>query len=251
LSSQSNRTEVGVSSDWKTAVFQPLVGVLGPAFVKKQLTQDPSLLDRVASLFAYGSEFWYGLLFDHAFRFDDAFLRTIKPSVSLPAQETSSLSSFSIALHSRHVNPQDDGTNVTRETTCLESVLDGTMNRNLSTCQVFMLSDRPQTLAGLETWILQHAPHCTVVRAQHPTASAEHGLEAEHGPFAGAGFVQDLVLASRESSKSTNLAWIGHSRSSSKLLLEWVVYRRAINFWKDSGKAPESLPNVAICQMEG
>lgn len=251
LSSQLNRTEVGVSSDWKTAVFQPLVGVLGPGFVKKQLTQDPSELDRVASLFTYGSEFWYGLLFDHAFLFDHVFLRTIKPSATLPAQEHSPLTSFSIALHSRHIDPQDDGTNVTRESSCLKSVLDGMMHRNLSECQVLMLSDRPQTLAGLETWILEHVPHCTVVRAQHLTTSTEHGLEVEHGPFAGAGFVQDLVLASRESSKSMNLAWIGHDRSSSKLLLEWVVYRRAINFWKDFGKAPDSLPKLSICQVEG
>lgn len=247
----TNRSDVGVSSDLKIVVFQPLVGVLGPAFVEKQLTQNPYHLSRVQALFGFGSEFWYGLLFDHAFRLHPEFLSTVEPSTRLFENDDLALSAMTIALHSRHTDPSDDGTNITEELNCLKSLIREMELLNLTSCRLFMLSDRPQTLMALAAWFSDSAVACTVVQARHDAHAKEAGLEAEHGPFAGAGFVRDLELASEGASKSLNAAWIGHGRSSSKLLLEWVTYRRAIRLWRDYGVVPDQLPKVSRCQLSG
>ena len=248
---ESNNTITGLSSKWKIAVFQPLVGVLGPPFVEKQLTHNPRQLSRVRTLFAFGAEFWYGLLFDYALRLRNDFLTTVESSNSLSNDLDPTLSTLSIALHSRHTDPNDDGSNITAELEYLRSSIHEMMLLNLTSCRLFMLSDRPRTLTALHHWFANNAIECTVVQARHDAHSNEMGLEAEHGPFAGAGFVQDLELASREASKSLNVVWIGHGRSSSKLLLEWVIYRRAIRFWKDFGIDPVRLPKLSTYQLPG
>eukprot|EP00977_Amphora_coffeiformis_P026495 scaffold27147_cov160-Amphora_coffeaeformis.AAC.2 len=247
----SNQTDIGVSSKWKIAVFQPLVGVLGPSFVEKQLTHNPHQLSHVQALFAFGAEFWYGLLFDYAFRLDADFLSTVQPSIALLNDVDPTLSALSIALHSRHTDPLDDGANITEELKCLKSSIREMVLLNLTSCRIFMISDRTQTLEALQNWFANSALECTVVQTRHDVHAKESGLEAEHGPFAGAGFVQDLELASREASKSLNAVWIGHGRSSSKLLLEWVTYRRAIRFWRDFGIDPGQLPRLSTCQLPG
>ena len=244
-----DETDIGVSSNWTIAVFQPLVGVLGPTSVEKQLTQNPFQLSRAQALFAFGADFWYGLLFDHAFRLHPDFLSTIEPSIALSNEIDPTLSTLSIALHSRHIDPLDDGTNITEELKCLKSSIREMALLNLTSCRLFMLADRPQTLEALNMWFSRSALDCMVVQVRHDMN--EPGLEAEHGPFAGAGFVQDLELASRETSKSLNAVWIGHGRSSSKLLLEWVDYRRAIRFWRDYGIDPGQLPKLSKCQLPG
>lgn len=250
--SDDGTSDIGVSSQWKIAVFQPLVGVLGPGFVKKHLTQNIPALSRVQALFAYGAEFWHGALFDHAFRWQSDFLESIQPLYSLAQDHVDpTLSALSIALHSRHTDPLDDGSNVTNEIKCLERLIREMKLLKLTQCRVFIMSDRPQTLTTLQNWLEESTVSCEVIQAKHDQEFQESGLEVEHGPFAGAGFVQDLELASREASRSLNAVWVGHARSSSKLLLEWLTYRRAIRFWKDYGLEPSGLPKMSTCQLPG
>jgi hypothetical protein len=176
---------------------------------------------------------------------------------------------LSIALHSRHVNSLDDGSSVAHETACLEQLLlehqpqqsssqpdaaaeannyggNGKKNNNNDTdsdgtvqdvCRIFLLSDRPRTIFWIKAWLAKNEEvmhhSCTVITAAHDDKNAK-GLEVEHGPFAGAGFYRDLLFASSLSSSSSSsfsqMAWIGHDRrSSSKLLLEWMEYRRYQN----------------------
>lgn len=247
-----NEHELGVSPDWKLAIFQPLVGVLGPGFVKNQLTQNSQVLSKVQSLFILETEFWYGLLFDSAFRLRPEFLSSIQPSTPYSSSIGSHMvSTLSIALHSRHTDPLDAGSNVTNEITCLELMLQEVDKHNLTSCQVFMLSDRQQTLSAIRTWFDQNDINCTLVHAQHADRPTEIGLETEHGPYAGAGFMRDLELASQGASQTFDVALIGHSRSSSMLLREWVTYRRAIRLWKDHGVDPSRLRIPSICQLPG
>ena len=251
--SNDDTNVTGVSDDWKIAVFQPLVGVQSLPFVKRQLTQQPDALSRAEAIFELGPDFWYGALFDNSFRLKPKFLESIPPVSTRNGDEESwqvNLSTLSIALHSRHINPLDDGSNVTNELNCLEKSLAEMALLNLTACRLYMLSDRPQTLVAIRDVFEQSAAQCTLVQVAHQKESTE-ALEAEHGPFAGEGFVQDLELASREASRSLTTVWIGHTRSSSKLLREWLIYRRAIHFWKNFGLEPSQLPTVSECQLPG
>jgi hypothetical protein len=245
---KTNQTILGVSDKHKLTVFQPLVGALSLKYVERELTRQDDALSRAKAIFHYGADFWHGALFDQAFRIRPDFLNSVRPFITHGTNEsTTALATASITLHARHTNPLDDGSNITNEQNCLQDVLGQMAHLNITVCRLFLLSDRSETLTRLRAHI---GTKCEVVQATHRDTTTD-ALEVEHGPFAGVGFVQDLELASREASRSLRSFWIGHSRSSSKLLREWLTYRRAIWFWKNYGFEPSHLPTISQCQLPG
>jgi hypothetical protein len=133
--------------------------------------------------------------------------------------------------------------------------LDATTTDDTSTndtpCVVYLLSDRQLTIDILKTYIETKWNKCHVVLATHKTDSdtdtdnnnnkttTTNGHYQEHGPFAGTGFFQDLIVASQ-----ARHGFIGHCyRTSSQLLREWIFYDRTMEAMERTGKPPtRSLP---------
>jgi hypothetical protein len=159
---------------------------------------------------------------------------------------------FSIALHSRHPVIADDGSFVQEEMECLEELV--SMSRlvgvnesdssqtNPANCSVYLISDRPRTLRLLSTHVQRLGCQALVAHHNH---SATGGMmtQTEHGPYAGAGYLEDLAFASR-----ARHALVGDaSRSSFTLLVELVTYDRFIEAWRLGRK---HIDDLRLCVLQ-
>lgn len=165
---------------------------------------------RAKSLLSNGVDFLYGLVFRETL----AFRKDVFPAFEVQVQTHSAPVTF--ALHSRHSKTSDDGSNVKREIECLEEVLKN--HSNDESCLVYLLSDRPATLAALTDYLLGRNDSCQGVVTSHTVGKS---FTDEHGPFAGIGYFEDLHLASQ-----ARHGFVGHSRSSSDLVRELMEYDR-------------------------
>lgn len=140
-------------------------------------------------------------------------------------QEAESSSSLTVALHSRHVAHSDDGSLVPEETQCLSDLLFSKSNdsSNKETCTVYLLSDRKLTILALTKWLHNHAPHCRVLTTLRDDDD-ENTRVREHGPWAGAGFIHDLAMATRNGPVIHDALVGDLHRSSFSLLYELAVY---------------------------
>jgi hypothetical protein len=198
---------------------------------------------------------------------------------SLSEAGADSMKTITIALHSRHSNVEDDGSNIRREVNCIHKLLQEIQETrqywddfNASTmseiqCRVILMSDRNSTLnllmeylaqdnlrqqqqllpenllqqpsggnrtpSTLVTAMISHSPlpfPCRGIVVEHTNVS--HSFKEEHGPFAGAGYFQDLALAASQARHG----FIGANRSSSMLVRELIEYHRhmeAYYAWQD------------------
>lgn len=209
-----------------------------------------STLERVDALFSLGHRFLFGLLFRSAFD----FRKQIRPTQHSPTglqRVNLGMQPISIALHSRHVHEEDSGCNVTQEIKCLHNVWRQLPPRRRAQvpCTIALLSDRRCTLSSLQTHLAENenGMRCAIVVADHEEGT---GAYAEHGPFAGAGFFQDLAVAS----SIARTAVIGSSqpphyntwRTSSEILEELIEYHRFMAAWQE-GRDVSSVPELIRC----
>lgn len=175
-------------------------------------------------LHRHGVEFWHGVLLRYSFELTDHLKESFPshPYLSLP-RSVRQRQYYSVALHSRHIDPDVDGCDVSNEEVCVREVLSKQNSQTARSrqCVVHLMSDRPCTLTSLAASL--PALGCQVITANHQTGESH---EKEHGPFAGAGFLQDWALASMASS-----AFVGHKRSSSDVVYELLVFDRKSDAW--------------------
>lgn len=123
---------------------------------------------------------------------------------------------YSIAVHSRHQHMRDDGRNVSREVECIKRLL---AEQNSERCRIFIMSDRPATLDKLQMWIQRRG--CLTVTAFHSEANATTGINVEHGPNSGVGYLRDLLTVSQARD-----AFVATSSTSSALVRERIMFLR-------------------------
>lgn len=214
-------------------------------------SKDSNLLLRTAwsrnintQLHRHGIDFWHGMLQHYSWQLTPRIVQDALPIHSYLQYPQSNRSHYySIALHSRHINPQDDGCDVSREMVCVNALLApqrrfelrrtvvDTASSNSTTtttmrhrpCAIHLLSDRPCTLSRL-TERLAVETGCEALVALHDSRT---DFLSEHGPFAGAGFFQDWALALQAQS-----AFIGLKRSSSDLIKESLTFQRGRMAWQ-------------------
>jgi hypothetical protein len=176
------------------------------------LLQTPYARSLAKDLYSQGADVLYCMLFRASFRFSDTLLRetTLSSSHIIPNNIT-----FSVALHSRHSNKQDNGCDITKEQACLQLLLDSAAQQTLD-CHVFVMADRTCTIQRVSEFLRKTT--CRVETANHDEGQS---WRSEHGPFAGVGYFQDWILASRARS-----AFVGTRRSSSHLIQELIAYDR-------------------------
>ena len=193
--------------------------------------------ERFRRLYARGLVFLYGMLFQECFTI--AGNTTMDTTTAAAGRPSPKPKDISIALHSRHTVAADDGSYITDEIACLQKLLP-TQASTFTPCWVYLMSDRPQTLELLSSWLL--ARNCTPVVSFTSDISMDVsiGIDTttppppranEHGPRAGAGFLEDLVMAS-----AARTGFIGvearqqglPARSSTALVLEKIEYDRTV-----------------------
>jgi hypothetical protein len=196
--------------------------------------------EKVQALYSQRVSFLFGMLFRESFGFTEQFLETVSEDWYQqsgntmassrpwdPKTHRADPSTFTIGLHSRHVSPARDGSDVQNEIKCLDCLLGTRENENVP-CTVYIMSDRLKTIENLRTYLLQR--NCSVVvAAQIMDSEVNHTAgkkTEEHGPFAGAGFFRDLVVVSQARS-----AFIADTRSSSAMVDELVDYGRRTEAW--------------------
>lgn len=181
---------------------------------------------RIPMLYSQGVAYLYGMLFWNCFTMTAEFLATIQADLdaSRPylrdAADPSAKETFTIGLHSRHVNSNDDGGDVFQETQCLDWLISTRRNARIP-CVVFIMADRPATIENLSQYLKRKSNCAALSVSPDPTTNRTLAEAGEHGPFAGAGFFRDLALASQARS-----GFAGSQRSSSALLLEFMDYKR-------------------------
>lgn len=189
-----------------------------------------------------GALFLYGMLYAESFAFTDALLKTVEADVR-PLIDTVSVrynKVFGIGLHSRHMHESSSGNHTMAETACLDYLLKTYNSDDKKPCHVYLMSDREATLQAVAEYAQQH--HDCNVSMVTQRSNVDTTDLAEHGPFAGAGYFQDLILVSHAES-----AFVSRIRSSSVLVQELLEYRRRLVVWSKEGV--RGLPNVPFCNL--
>jgi hypothetical protein len=191
--------------------------------------------DRVPRLYAEGPYFLFGMLFSQAFQMTEAILQSKEPDLPAAGQNDDY---FSIGIHSRHTGNEGTGEDITREKACIDELLLQTDKP----CRIYIMSDRTTTLTKIAEYATSgHDKHCEAIMVTNREKTTIQVLD-EHGPFASAGYFQDLALVSQAQSAS-----ITRPRSSSALLVELMEYSRRTNAWKLDGT--RELPDMLHCGM--
>lgn len=236
LPSYVNFTGVDSRTDWPVVSFPVMFGMSGSLNNEERrqsLLHNDWAREIARKLHSLGLPFLYGMLFRESFSMTAQTLQGLH--VTVPAVPHSQSVGVSIALHSRHSDPQNDGSDVSGEVRCLGKLLKPTSMTitNNRTCRVYLMSDRPLTLRNLQQW-LQYR-NCSVVTAPHRQVGAS--FLQEHGPWSGRGFFQDLAVVSQ--ARQGLVAKF--STTSSKLLLELMEYDRTMEAWERGGNRSASL----------
>ncbi|GKY99974.1 hypothetical protein MPSEU_000951000 [Mayamaea pseudoterrestris] len=215
--------------------------------------------EAVAKLGAWGSEFLFGLLWRYSFDYAAPIRNSVERHADF-IQETLDDSTLTFAMHSRHIHSSDKGCNTTLERNAVKEILQQHSKSNMSAiaivqgrkptpCQITLLSDRICTIDRTKEW-LEGFLGCKAVTAQHDAVDATF---SEHGPFSGAGFFRDMLLAGLTArdgmigslETSDGFRW----RSSSELIEESIAYYRTMRFFK-AGNDPTALRTMYWSTIE-
>jgi hypothetical protein len=179
--------------------------------------------------------FVYGMLFRKSFvMVEESLIQIQQQNKGGIATSNNDTSIVSVGLHSRHAFDHSHRT----ERRCLRVVLDAvfaqyshTHNGTVpSSCSIYLMSDRPSAVQELSHWIQTQEPHhCHVQTVSHDPSPPDTttqpknnvtGMRAEHGPWTGLGFLQDMAFVSR----ARHGFAAQKSHSSSLLVLEMIQF---------------------------
>jgi hypothetical protein len=151
---------------------------------------------RVQKLYKEGIMFLYGMLFFESFPFTDKLLESVREYMVVP-----DASVVSIGIHSRHSSDSDDGTNVSGDTKCIDTLMKTGLEQDRGrSCRVYMMSDRQVTIDKVSVYA-QEKYNCSIVTVRNrPAVSNASQFKFEHGANAGVGYFQGTYFCSRASS---------------------------------------------------
>ena len=202
--------------------------------LQRKLVKTKWARTRVKDLFSLGDDFLYGMLHKYTFQFTKHIRASTQTLLQQHAGDDKNF--YTIGLHSRHRYPELDGCDIHRETNCLKEILAQRENKTRPV-QVRIMSDRPCTMDRLTDW-LQARKHSVMTVIHNETSPDKI---AEHGPFAGAAFFEDLALVA-----SSRSALIAMNRSSSDLMRELIVFDHAMEQWQSSGDIRQTVDQCVL-----
>lgn len=151
--------------------------------VSEVLTKLESI-EAARKLFKEDIYFAYGMMFESLFTFDSSLFS------GQALLQGANIDSY--VLHSRHVLPDEKGTDIAEELTCLEKAIPAIKTRT-NPCVVFIMTDR-QAARDMLVTTLQTQFNCTTIISQNTTLGRST-FHTDHGDFAGRGYFQDLAVA--------------------------------------------------------
>lgn len=190
--------------------------------------------DVAVRLHSWGVNFLYGMLQRYGYDMAEHLRPTMKP---LHSQDET----FSIGLHSRHANVDNDGCNISEETACIQQILANKTAASEPTT-LSLMSDRQCTIDRLKDKF-HDPPTFTALIADHDEGGK---FSPEHGPYAGLGYFQDMALLSE-----VRGGFVGSSRSSTHLPLEWVEFYQKMEKWSLAKGGKEIPPDIPYCFVAG
>jgi hypothetical protein len=151
--------------------------------------------ERVQKLYKEGILFLYGMLFFDSFPFTDKLLESVRDDIAVP-----DASVMSIGFHSRHPTDSIDGSDVSRETNCIDSLMKTGLEQDRGrTCRVYLMSDRQVTIDKVSVYAQEKYNCSTVTVRNRPTVSSASQFKLEHGANAGVGYFQGTYICSASS----------------------------------------------------
>jgi len=182
-------------------------------------------------LYSQGSDFLYGMLFEHTLLLGENVLNGI------PRGTKANPDAVTIALDAS-AHPQQDGAvpDISLEVDCIEQMLAEARSGDETLCAVYIMSNEQMRIERLQTWLTQR--NCsTLISIQNATDSKDEDGESLQ-------FFQGLILASK-----ARTAFIGHRQSSSSdLLLSILEYQRRQEI-KLMGRNPPLIPLLHKCMI--
>lgn len=177
---------------------------------------------RATDLMERGIVFLYGFLMEKIFPLTSDLLDSL--SVQKPLWRHSR-SSFSMGIHLRQPGNVSDTSRDEVQDACQQVLLGFNKQAKGGTCQAFIMGDQPKAVELTQQRVTKWGCKGFSMHGndQHRRQLDRGRVKSEHGPFAGAGFYQDLALLSR----GTRNVFLAKSRSSSVLVLEAIVYQKA------------------------
>lgn len=188
-----------------------------PAKERRRILHQSHSLRAARLLHKSGVEFLYGLIYTK--------ILPLKDGQRSDASQNPVPSSFSVALHSRHIHARQNGLNIEEEKRCLNELLSRrSLNSTDTSCTICIMSDRVLTVKALTEW-LRTEHHCLALSVDHSSHKLDESnvsFTTEHGPNAGVGFLRDVDLCKQYGKNG----FIGTSKgsSSSGVLEELVEY---------------------------
>ena len=236
-------------SHWHTSSIVAFKAMIFPQLMWRHQqfltsTESSNILEKLYSF--PNNQILYGKIFREVF---DIHPQILPPEYCSNHNHTTLSKNVSVvksyALHSRHIFPSDNGSNTENERKCLKEVIGNDIDSNQLQCIVYLMSDRDLNRQLVADYIRKQWPQCTPVmttyqnNTQHNTTPSSHNgiTSKEHGAAAGAGFFQDLAVASQARD-----GFIGTcSRTSSALLSELIYYDRSKESFKEQVLCPKHL----------
>jgi hypothetical protein len=148
---------------------------------------------RVQKLYKEGILFLYGMLFFDSFPFADELLASVRDDIVV-----SDASVMSIGFHSRQTYESDDGSDASRDTKCIDTLMKtGLEQDRFRSCRIYLMSDRQITIDKVSGYAQEKYNCSSVTVRNRPTMSNASQFKLEHGANAGVGYFQGLYRYSR------------------------------------------------------
>ena len=222
---------VNITDVYGSAYYSELFGISEPPLRERE---------HVQKLYKEGIYFLYGMLFFESFLLTDDLLASVKSDIVVPDP-----SYFSIGIHSRHPGTKDNGTDISREVYCFNSIVERQIKHHgdLKGCVAYLMSDRELTIQRLGAYLETHF-NCTIVTTTNhfDTQNDSDKWKDEHGINAGGGFLQDIAVTGQARSA---FAYRGR-RSSVALVGQYMEYTRRMSMWEKDGTRESK--NMEYCK---
>ena len=174
------------------------------------------------------------MLFHEPFILQPHLHESVQRYLMQPPKETTNTNNnndLTIGIHARHKKAEDDGSDMSEQISCLESMLDllrpqtNSQSATTENCTIFIMADRPKSLQALSD--VSRSLGCwpvTVNKTALDMTGASKGMQ-EHGEFASEGYFQDFLVVSQARSGFIHSAGFRHGSSASALVWQEIVYR--------------------------
>lgn len=209
----------------------------------KMLDLDNDAHEIIPRLYDKGHAFLRGMLFNDAIFLKQHLIDSVQSYLQTTNNDDNDVT---IGIHARHKKAEEDGSDITDQLNCLESMLlllRKEDNRGeTKNCTVFIMADRPKSLQALANVSFNLGCKPVVVKnVEHDLQDAKY-RQKEHGAFSGQGFFRDFLVTSQARSGFIHSAGKQKGSSASALVWQEIIFRGIKDGTFDHAPPPDCSP---------